>query len=216
MTVFPDRALSRFLSRLWRGASEFDTTPSKTRSLWFVFALEEEAFTVQAQVLLSPSVALIQSILLRSLKFLWCYYWVLASFLNGLPLWTTASIHLETMPPSSLSSPLKRLHPFAWCCSSGGFSLIHFLWGEIGALIGLFAHGLAIKKLLVSLSLSAQCNHRTRDKVIITVCAGRLKSPLNSVRYKLVHALEGGNGQIIAPSEISLLLSLYHHTGKSH
>lgn len=122
----------------------------------------------------------------------------------------------NAQPPSSLSSPLKRLHPFARCCSSAGFSLIHFLWGEIGALIGLFAHGLAIKKLLVTLSLSAQCNHRTRDKVIITVCAGRLKSPLNSVQYKLVHALEGGNGQIIAPSEISLLLSLYHHTGKSH
>lgn len=86
----------------------------------------------------------------------------------------------------------------------------------VGSLIGLFTHGLAIKKLLVTLTLSAQCNHCTTDKVIITVCTERLKSPLNSVQYKLVLALEGGNGQIIAPSEISLLLSPYHHIGKSH
>jgi len=75
-------------------------------------------------------------------------------------------------------------------------------------LIGLFTHGLAIKKLLATLTVSAQCNHCTRDKVIITVCAKRLKSLLNSVQFKLAHVLEGGNGQIIAPHERSLLLSL--------
>lgn len=87
--------------------------------------------------------------------------------------------------------------------------------GGIGALIGLFTHGLAIKKLLVTLSLSAQCNHRTGDKVVITACAERLKSPLNSAQYKLVPSLGGGNGQIIAPSEISLLLNLYHRSAKA-
>lgn len=66
-------------------------------------------------------------------------------------------------------------------------------------LIGLFTHGLAIKKLLATLSLSTPCNHCTRDKVIITACRERLKSSLNSVLLKLVDVLEGGNGQIIAP-----------------
>lgn len=71
--------------------------------------------------------------------------------------------------------------------------------GRIGMLIGLFAHGLAIKKLLVTLSLSAQCNHRATDKVIITVCAERLKSPLNYAQFKLARALEGVMDKLLLP-----------------
>lgn len=99
MTVFPDRALSRFLSWLWRGMSEFDTTPlyPKHAVCGLCLVKRQKCPWCKPRCFSSPSVALIQSILPRSLKFLWCYYWVLASFLNGLPLWTTASIHLETM-----------------------------------------------------------------------------------------------------------------------
>lgn len=71
--------------------------------------------------------------------------------------------------------------------------------GRIGMLIGLFTHGLAIKKLLVTLSLSAQCNHRATDKVIITVCAERLKSPLNYAQFKLARALEGVMDKLLLP-----------------
>ena len=58
--------------------------------------------------------------------------------------------------------------------------------GGGGALIGLFTHGLAIKKLLGCLPVSTQRNHSTGDKVIITVNIEGLKSLLNSARYKLV------------------------------
>lgn len=51
---------------------------------------------------------------------------------------------------------------------------------------------------------------------MIAACAEGLKSPLNSVQYKLACALEGGNGQIIAPSEILLLFSVFRYSGKSH
>lgn len=55
---------------------------------------------IKVKVLLSPSS--FYTIVLRSLNISCCYYWVLASFLNGLPLWNTACIHLETivsLPP---------------------------------------------------------------------------------------------------------------------
>lgn len=67
----------------------------KTYSLWLTSYTHRTVISIRriivynimkAQVFLSLSVALIQFILLRGLKFLWCYYWVLASFLNGLPL----------------------------------------------------------------------------------------------------------------------------------
>lgn len=146
-------------------------------------------------------VALIQFILLHCLNILWCNYWVLASFLNGLPLWNTISIHLETM----LSLILHTKMPESMCLV---VLQIHFLQVETGALIHPFTHGLAIKKRLVTLSISAQCNHLTRDKVIITVGVERLKSRW-IVQYKLVQGLKGGNGQIITRSEISLPLNLY-------
>lgn len=98
--------------------------------------------------------------------------------LNGSPLWTAASIHSETMlslrplDPPSYWSACARLPGVAHLLFSAWFI---FCGGvEIGALIGLFTHGLAIKKLLVTLQLSAQCNRCTSDKVIITVCAERL------------------------------------------
>lgn len=46
----------------------------------------------------------------NALTFLWCYYWVLAEFLDGLPLWTTASIHLETiLSLHPLLHPLSKM-----------------------------------------------------------------------------------------------------------
>lgn len=82
---------------------------------------------------------------------------------------------------SSLS--LERLHPFAHRCSPAGFSGIHFLWGEIGVLIGLFTHGLAIKKLLVTFLLSVQCNHFAREIRSLLHSAERLKSFISWILF---------------------------------
>lgn len=79
----------------------------------------------------------------------------------------------------------------------------------IGALIGLFTRGLAIKKLLVSLS-HYQLNAIivTRYKVIITICAERLKSSLISAQYKLVRAWEEVMDKLLLPLKLLLLFSV--------
>ena len=104
---------------------------------------------------------------------------------------------------------LVCLHPFARWCSSCWFQLDSFLRGRIGALIGLFTHGLAIKKLLGALShYQLNATIIRRDTVIITVCAERLKSFLNSAPNKSLCALNGGNGQIIGLFDILPILTV--------
>lgn len=150
------------------------------------------------------------------LIFHWCEYnspasivWVLASSPNGFPLWTTAFINLEdnAHPPSTWYS-CACIH-LPGDAHPAGFGLIHFLGGRIGALIGLFTHGLAIKKLLEALShYQLYAIIIRRDTVIITACAERLKSSSNSAPYKSLCALEGGNEQIIGPFDILLILTV--------
>lgn len=81
-------------------------------------------------------------------------------------------------------------------------------WG-VGVLIGLFTHGLAIKKLLAALS-QYQLNVIIimRDKVIAAVCVERLKSFPNSAPYKSLQALEEGNGRMKASFDILLILTV--------
>lgn len=103
--------------------------------------------------------------------------WVLASSRMISPL--DDSMHpFRRQCSSSVHWVLPRLHPFAWWSSSCQFQLDSFSRGRMGALIGLFTHGLAIKKLLAALS-----HYRLygiiirRDAVIISVCVQSGSNP---------------------------------------